>query len=256
VIHWMFIRAAAAESPPATEYTLGPGDVLQVEVLGESGIGGTVVISATGEVSLTYCGLVPLVGKTVFEAEQALRACLADGYLVSPQVAVRVDQYRSQKVEVLGAVEKPGQYYLTSLDSTLRSVLGQAGGVKAEKSVGRVVVTHVTGERTVVPLESLMGPAGDLALRRGDVIDVGQGELVWVGGEVVRPGSVGFMEGMTLTQAIIKAGGPTPLARLRGAYLVRDEDRVQVNVQRMLKGKDEDLALQPGDRVVVPESAL
>lgn len=255
MISWFFVGAAAGEAPSASDYVIGPGDVLQVDIVGES-FGGAFVVGTSGAVSLSYCGLVPVAGKTPYEAEQALRDCLADGYLVSPQVSVRVEEYRSQKVEVLGAVDKPGLYYLTSLDSTLRSVLGQAGGVLAEKSVGRVVVTHTSGERTVVPVAELMGTAGDLELARGDVINVDQGELVWVGGEVAHPGSVSFIDGLTLTQALMKAGGPTPLARLRGAYLVRDEDRISVNVQRMLKGKDEDLVLAPGDRLVVPESAL
>lgn len=253
MIAWILAGAAAAQATP--DYVIGPGDVLQVDIVGET-FGGAFVVSSAGALSLSYCGLVPVSGKTPYEAEQAVRDCLSDGYLVNPQVTLRVQEYRSQKVEVLGAVEKPGLYYLTSLDSTLRSVIGQAGGVLAEKSVGRVVVSHASGERTVLGVDALMGAGGDLELERGDVVQVDQGEHVWVGGEVARPGSVDFVEGLTLTQALMKAGGPTPLARLRGAYLLREGGRVTVNVPRMLRGKDDDLVLLPGDRLVVPESPL
>jgi protein involved in polysaccharide export with SLBB domain len=79
---------------------------------------------------------------------------------------------------------------------------------------------------------------------------------VWVGGEVQRPGSIGYVDGLTVTQALMKAGGPTGVARLSGAYLVRDGDRISVNLKRMLRGKDADFVMEPNDRLVIQESPL
>lgn len=250
------VPAQVPAAPPAqgeSDYHIGPGDILRVEVIGET-FGGSFVVGSTGAISM-YCGLVSVGDKTTLEAESAVRGCFSDGYLVDPQVSIRMEAYRSQKIEVLGAVAQPGLYYLQGA-TTLRSMIGEAGGVKSEKSVGRVVVSRASGERLVVLLDELGGPPGEIVLQRGDVINVDEGEVVYVGGEVTKPGAIGFIDGMTVTQALMKAGGPTGIARLRGAYLLRQgqEDRISVNVRRMLKGKDADFVMQPGDRLVISES--
>ncbi|MEQ1506263.1 MAG: polysaccharide biosynthesis/export family protein [Myxococcota bacterium] len=244
--------ASAASSP---DYEIGPGDVLKVEIHGET-FGGSFVVGSDGDVSIPYCGMLDLGAHTVFAAEIAIRDCLADGYLVDPQVSVSVEEYRSQKVEVLGAVAKPGLYYLQAAENTLRAVIGKAGGIQSEKSIGRVVVNRANNEQLVVLLDELSGPAGEFELQRGDVITVGEGEVVYVGGEVQKPGAIGYLDGMTVTQALMKAGGPTGIARLRGAYLLRADDRISVNLRRMLRGKDGDFVMEPGDRLVIQESPL
>jgi len=247
----ILVRAFAGTA----DYHIGSGDVLQLEVYGET-FGGQFLVGSTGEISIPYCELVPVGGLTVLQAEGAVRSCLANGYLVDPQVSVRVSDYKSQRVEVLGAVGKPGLYYLTGEQTTLRAVLGQAGGVQTERSVGRVVVARPNGDKVILPVDELVGPQGDLELQRGDSISIDEGELVWVGGQVQRPGAVGYVDGMTVTQALMKAGGPTGVAKLKGAYLVRDGDQITVNLKRMLKGKDADFVMRPNDRLVLNESPL
>lgn len=244
----------ASAAPVLPDYRIGAGDVLSVEITGED-FGGSFVVGSNGEISLPYCNRVEVGERSVFDAEASIRACLADGYLVDPQVSVRIEQYRSQRVEVLGAVAKPGLYYLEG-ETTLRSVIGQAGGVQADKSTGRVVVTRSDGERFVYLQDEVQGPAGTMALMRGDVISVEEGQVVYVGGEVEKPGAIGFTDGMTVTQALMKAGGPTGIARLRGAYLLRNDDRIAVNLRRMIRGKDGDFVMLPGDRLVIQESPL
>lgn len=245
-----------APSPDGGDYRIGPGDVLLVEVYGEQ-LGGQFVVGSQGEISFPFCERVDVGERTVFEAERALRTCLADGYLNDPQLSVRVEAYRSKRVEVLGAVGKPGVYFLEG-QTTLRAVIGQAGGIQAEKTTGRVVVTRLGGERLVILQDEVEGPAGAMALQRGDVISVEEGAVVYVGGEVQKPGAIGYIDGLTVTQALMRAGGPTGIARLRGAYLLREgeEDRISVNLRKMLKGKDADLVMKPGDRLVIQESPL
>ncbi|MEZ4238644.1 MAG: polysaccharide biosynthesis/export family protein [Myxococcota bacterium] len=251
-------NAAAASAPAASpaDYHIGAGDILQVEVYGED-IGGKFVVGSNGEIRFPFCDLVPLGQLTVFEAEQSLKTCLSDGYINNPQVSVRIDEYRSHRVEVLGAVGKPGPYYLQG-ETTLRAVIGQAGGIQADKTTGRVVVTRQGGERLVVLETEVDGAGGDLRLERGDVVSVEEGAVVYVGGEVEKPGAVNFTDGLTVTQALMRAGGPTGIARLRGAYLLREgeDDRISVNLRRMLRGKDADLVMRPGDRLVIQESPL
>ena len=235
-------------------YLVGVGDMLHVEVYGES-FGGDFVVGPTGTIRFPYCDVVEVGNETVFAVEAALRDCLSDGYLNNPQISVRIGEYRSQRIEVLGAVGKPGVYFLEG-ETTLRSVIGQAGGVQADKTTGRVVVSR-GAERIVVLLEEVEGPKGGLSLSRGDVISVEEGAVVYVGGEVENPGAIGYIDGLTVTQALMKAGGPTGLARLRGAFLLREgEPRMSVNIRRMLRGKDADFLMKPGDKLVVQESPI
>jgi polysaccharide biosynthesis/export protein len=243
-------------SPATTDYRIGAGDVVWVEVYGEA-FGGKFVVSSSGAIRFPYCDVVEVGGRTVFEAEQRLRTCLADGYLNDPQLSVRIEEYKSQQVEVLGAVGKPGAYALQG-ETTLRSVIGQAGGIQADKTTGRVVVTRQGGERLVVLQDEVDGPGGGMVLQRGDVVSVEEGAVVYVGGEVQKPGAIGFIDGLTVTQALMRAGGPTGIARLRGAYLLREgeDDRISVNLRKMLRGKDADLVMKPGDRLVIQESPL
>jgi protein involved in polysaccharide export with SLBB domain len=152
-------------------------------------------------------------------------------------------------------VGKPGVYFLQG-ETALRSVIGQAGGIQADKTTGRVVVTRQGGERLVFLQDEVEGPLGDLSLQRGDVISVEEGAVVYVGGEVQKPGAIGYIDGLTVTQALMRAGGPTGIARLRGAYVLREEDRISVNLRKMLRGKDADLVMKPGDRLVIQESPL
>jgi polysaccharide biosynthesis/export protein len=252
VILWLLTRSSLAGS---TDYQIGAGDVLKVDVFGET-FGGSFVVGSAGAMTMPFCDGITVGGLTVAEAESAVKSCLGDGYLVDPQVSVRVEEFKSQPVEVLGAVVKPGTYYLTGGAVTLRSLIGQAGGVQSEKSVGRVVVTRQNGDRVVVPIDEIMGPPGEIGLAKGDSVNVDEGELVWVGGEVEKPGAVGYVDGMTVTQALMKAGGPTGVARMAGAYVLRDGDRIAVNLRRMLRGKDADMVLVAGDRLVLQESPL
>lgn len=256
IASWTFWHGSAALAAPSEDYQIGSGDVLQIEIYGEN-FGGTFVVGSNGAIRFPFCDIVELGGKTVFEAEKTLKSCLADGYLNDPQLSVRIGEYKSQQVEVLGAIGKPGVYFLRG-ETTLRAVIGEAGGIQADKTTGRVVVSRPGGERFVVMQEDVEGPQGSLALGGGDVISVEEGYVVYVGGEVANPGAIGYIDGLTVTQALMRAGGPTGVARLRGAYLLREgeDQRISVNLRRMLRGKDADFVMEPGDRLVIQESPL
>ena len=174
---------------------------------------------------------------------------------IDPQVTVRITDYHSQPIEVLGAVGKPGVYYLDG-HTTVRSVITRAGGVKLERSTGQIVVSRKGEPPVQIALNDLDETLGDYTLSSGDVVTVDEGRIVFVAGEVDKPGEIPFAEGMTVSEAFIKAGGNTPLARLAGAYVLRDGEKVPVNLRKILKGKHPDFVLQPGDRLVVPESPI
>ncbi len=253
IIAWTALALALATPG---DYHIGPGDTIDVQVHGEPlGHDGKFVVSASGAVSLTCAGLVEISGQSAHEIADTLRNALMPGCYIDPQITVRVTEHRSQPVEVLGAVQNPGVYYLDR-HTTLRAVVTRAGGVKADRSTGQIVVSRKGHEPLQIPLGALDDVLGDYPLESGDIVTIDEGRIVFVTGEVTKPGEFAFAEGITVSEAFIRAGGRTAVARLSGSYLLRDGEKIQVNLRRIFKGKDADMRLEPGDQLVVPESVL
>jgi polysaccharide export outer membrane protein len=246
--------ASAAEIEE--EYRIGPTDVLDVVVYGQDKLSGPVVVGSAGTITFAIpCGPVPVSGMTVSEAEESIEHVLRPDCFVDPQVSVRVAEYRSRRVEVLGAIAKPGLYYLEG-ETTLRYVIAEAGGVQIEKSAGRIVISRPDGERVSMTFDELEGDLGLLALNKGDVISVEEGLFVYVTGEVDEPGAIVFTSGLTVTEALARAGDASAVARLSGAYVLRGTDKIAVNLRRIRRGKSADMLMEPGDKLFVPESPI
>src|SRR5581483_4737810 len=111
--------AGPVVSSPATpaeaannDYKVGPQDLLNITVFGESGLSGKFRVDGDGSFSFQYLGRVKADGLSVTEIAEVLRKRLADGYLRNPQVSVEIEQYHSQNVYVLGEVRAPNKYSL------------------------------------------------------------------------------------------------------------------------------------------------
>lgn len=247
-----FGGVAFAQTP--VEYRIGPGDKIDLKVHNAELSSEGLVVAPDGTVSVPYVGDVLLAGKTTREAAEHVRVTLEDGYLVNPEVSVRVSQHTSQRIELFGAFAKPGIVSLTG-QTTLRSVVAGAGGVQADKSTGFITITR-GDERITKRVSELNGEAGDFLLLGGDVVDALVGNTIFLAGEVANPGSVTYNTGLTASQALLMAGGHTQFGRLAGAYIVRGDERIQVNLKRVLKGKAADIELRPGDRMIIPVSPI
>ncbi len=133
----LILLARLGATAPAEGYRIGPGDVLKITVYGHEDLTRPAVVAADGRMPFPLIGDVQASGLTPTELEARLRELLGKDYLVDPQVSVAVQEYRSQKVFVLGEAEKPGTYALTGR-ATLLDVLSQAGG--PSKTAGRQLV--------------------------------------------------------------------------------------------------------------------
>lgn len=256
LIFTTLLQAALAQAPLPGDYEIGPGDVIDVKVHGHDFGRSTFVVGTDGRISFPYVGDVFVGARNVYDAEEALVAALADGYLVDPQVTVQVAEFRSKRVEVLGSVGKPGVYFLDG-PTTVRAVVAMAGGVKLGDAGGGDVLLTRGADTTRITLKELESPLGDQVLQAGDVVTIdADANVVYLTGEVSKPGAIGYSDGLTVSQALIRAGGNSGLGRLSGSYILRDGDRISVNLKRVLRGKDADVVLEPGDRVVIPESPL
>ena len=239
---------------PPTTYTLGPGDVLRVSVYDNPDLSQEVTIEADGAFSYPLIGRIQAAGLPVRQLEGLLAKRFAEGYLVSPQVAVTVTQHKSQLVYVMGAVSKPGPYPLQR-QTTLLEALSAAGGPTPDAGF-EVILTHAADQQALqsgtskvsaaangqpalrVSLEQLMagGVPQRITLQDGDVVYVPVAAFVYLAGEIQRPGRYRLEKDTTIQKAVTLAGGFTKFAATKN-----------MTVQRMVDGKRLEFQAGPND---------
>ena len=249
------------------DYRIGAGDVLKITVWGHEDLTRTSVVAADGRMPFPLIGDVPVASLNPTQLEVRLRELLGV-YVVDPQVTVVVQEYRSQKVFVLGEAEKPGTYALTG-QATLLDILSQAGG--PSKTAGRqvIIVRFPRSEEPVAPgaagsrmlrsnLKALLdGDAREnVALESGDTIYIPKMTSFFVLGEVKRPGAFTLEKDTTVLEAITLAGGFTERSAPSVARVLRKRpDGSQESVSLDLSGADpraRDFLLSEADTVLVP----
>jgi polysaccharide export outer membrane protein len=265
----VLLLTVPAGAQQGRDYKIGAGDVLKITVWGHEDLTRTAVVAADGRMPFPLIGDVPVAKLNPTQLEARLRELLGV-YIVDPQVTVVVQEYRSQKVFVLGEVEKPGTYALTSqTQATLLDILSQAGG--PSKTAGRqiIVVRFPKSDAPVAPgaagsqtlkanLKSLLD--GDnrenIVLESGDTIYVPKLTSFFVLGEVKRPGAFSLEKDTTTLEAITLAGGFTERAAPSVARVLRKRaDGNQETVTLDLSGTDpraREFLLAEGDTVLVP----
>ncbi|MGH7966256.1 MAG: polysaccharide biosynthesis/export family protein, partial [Candidatus Binatia bacterium] len=117
----------------ASDYPVGPGDVLDISVPSLEEIKRrTVRVAGDGTISLPLVGTVQAKGLTEEELREEIRRRLEADFMHNPQVDIFVKEYRSRQVAVMGAVAKPGLYSIASGADTILDVISQAGGMTGE----------------------------------------------------------------------------------------------------------------------------
>lgn len=250
------------------EYRIGPKDVLKVTVWGHDDLARSVVVSATGTFPFPLIGEVQAAGLTAGQLEARLRELLGRDYLVDPQVTVVVQEYRSQRVFVLGEAEKPGTYPLTG-QATLLDILSLAGGPAQNAGREVLVVRFPRSEGPVSPgregsvtlrvdLKRLLDgdAAENLALENGDTIYIPKVTSFFVLGEVQRQGAYALERETTVLEAVTLAGGFTDQAAPAQAKILRKlTDGTQQTIEVDLSGADpraRQLLVVNGDTIVIP----
>jgi polysaccharide biosynthesis/export protein len=243
----------------AVAYRVGPGDVLEVTVDGRADLSRLPTVQTTGSVWLPRAGLVEVHGLTTDEVAARVAPLLAGEDLVSPRVRVRVREYQSQYVWVRGAVRRPGRKPLRSGSRLVDALLdagGFAEGASGEVTVERAAGGFADGSRTAPFRFAGSGPAPEeltqlgLPLRAGDVITAAAQRWVVLSGAVRKPGRYPFEAALTLSRLVEAAGGV--LHGGRGRVIVRRAGtEIEADLEAIRDGKTGDVALAPGDEVVV-----
>lgn len=265
--------ATAAGVPPGVAQSrmpmaapIGPGDLLEVSEARTPDVHASVRVSASGTVTLALAGEVRVVGMDEGTAAHAIESALIDrGMLTHPQVTVLVTAYAGQDVTVLGEVGRPGVYSY-AVHHRLLDLISTASGLSA--NAGRLVfITHRDEVETVQAV--VLDPAGtdtsvdhDPELLPGDTVQVSRAGLVYVVGDVIRPGGfpVDQVQTTTAMQALSLAWGPGQNAALTKAILIREQPGgrtvTTLNLKRMLRGQDPDIPIRDRDILFVPDSTM
>jgi polysaccharide biosynthesis/export protein len=137
-------KAATAATSAAEEYTIGSDDLLVVNVWKEPEISRNVVVRPDGKISLPLLGDLRASGRTPVQLQEEIKAQLSN-YLTNPEVAVIVQEARSQKFNILGEVEHPGSYPL-SRSMTVLDAIAIAGGLRDFAKGRKIYVLRVAAD--------------------------------------------------------------------------------------------------------------
>ena len=241
---------------PAAEYRLGSGDVVRINVYQNPDLMLETRVTEAGIVSYPLLGAIRLGGLSVTEAEKLIADGLRNGNFVKqPQVTLVVLQVRGNQASVLGQVNRPGRYPIEVADMRLTDLLAMAGGAAGNGSDLVVVTGTRNGQpfRTEIDLPMVFADGGkskDILVLNGDTVWVDRQPLVYIYGEVQRPGPMRVERGMTLMQSLATGGGLTLRGTQKGIRIHRKaaDGKVQV-LEPTLDDK-----VQDGDVVYVRES--
>jgi polysaccharide export outer membrane protein len=277
----------------ASDYPVGPGDVIEVNVAGMEEIRNfSQRVTGEGTISLPFVGVIKAGGLTDKALRAEIRARLETHYMRDPQVSLFVREFRSRQVAVIGAVQKPGLYNLTGSGDSILSMVSQAGGMSGAfaERILFIPAEAVTGDKAqelasalpahliqrdpaplilkdVEPLVidlAAMNRGGNenylsMPVRPGDVIMIpGSGDVL-VQGWVEKPGSYKITPGLTVLGVVAAAGGAMYAADTRAVKLFRTgaQGRKTVfisDLDAIAEGRAPDLPLLEGDVIDIASS--
>ncbi len=258
----LVVCSSSAQQPESL--LVRPGDLVHISVLEAPELDQRARVSDAGEISLLLGGSIKITGITPNAAERSIENALVSGhYILHPHVSVLVEQNTTQNVTVIGQVKTPGSYPITTPRSIL-DVLALAGGLNEVADRHLVIQRRDTDIKTsfFFSNDPALAMSSGITVDPGDIVYVPHAEIVYVLGDVNRPG--GFAKTtndskLTVLQTIALAGATPSSAVPSHARLIRKTaDGGYVNLplplSAMQRGKKPDIPLQADDIIYVPFS--
>lgn len=243
---------------------IGPGDLLRVQVYDTPELDQHPRVDDAGNARLLFAGDILVAGKTPAQAADAIASALVAKQLMRhPQVSVTVEQYATQDVSVLGEVNKPGNYALSTPRSVL-DVLSMAGGLNPLADRHIVIRHHNSpGQQEVyfAASDARKNVEADVKVYPGDLVLISRSHFVYVLGDVARPGGYPMSTTdvpMTLLETLSEAGSANRTAVLSNVTLIRKASggtqESRLDIAAIEKGKQPDFAVEPDDVIFIPFS--
>ena len=243
---------------PTETYKVGIGDILFINLQNSSKGSTYFTVLNDGTIDYPLAGeMVSVAGLTTEDIEDALREKVK--LYDNPQISVKVREYSSHKITVLGLVEKSGEKYIQREAVPLFVVRAEAV-VQAKAS--RVVIRRA--DSTVETISLKDEKAENTLIFPNDIVEFtddstssknGQARFFFIGGEVVSVGQKDYFDGLTLTQAILASGGLRKDGIKKVIIRRKNADGLLVSTEYNLKlikdGKVPDPTLEAGDTIEV-----
>jgi len=250
------VNAAAKDLALTKIYRVGPNDVLDIRINDNASQSTLFTITAAGLLEhpmlaepMTAGGLTTDEIGSRLESELKRRALIDN-----PKVSVGVRDYASHMILVSGLVKDSGTKILRREAIPLYVVVADAQPLP---EAARVTVLRNESNQTF-DVELAESSEMNLLVRPGDVITLHPSvmQFVYIGGAVTQPGEKTYRRGLTLTQALISAGGAT--SKAKEARLGRDDGKgflvvTKFKLKEIESGKVQDPAVKPGDRITIKE---
>lgn len=282
------LKSRSGSSDRDLTYRIGTQDEIEINVFDVPELNLSAKVNQIGFISLPLLGGVKAVGLTEPELQQALKEKLRS-YLKNPEVFVAVKKYASQRVAVVGAVNKPGSFALEQGGQTIQEVINLAGGITSKasnfltfvpgavasgssslqdpaidsESKARLALSLASGKQAgfEIALDQLYGTTGGIPLqipvRSGDMIVLPEAGKISIEGEVEKPGQYELSQQMTVLGALNAAGSITYSAKIDEIEIVRDispvdKARYVFDLDSIRSGQMKDMKLRTGDVLRVP----
>ena len=243
---------------------IGPGDMINVTVFETPELSASLRVNQNGDINMPVLGPVHVSGLNTLQAAMAIQNALRDeGMLIDPHVTVSTTEFASQGASVIGEVHNPG-IYPTLGSRRLLDMIALAGGVSS--AAGRLVTIIHRGDSAhpvhiaLQPTPAAMREQKNPVILPGDTVDVAKAGVIYIIGDVLRPGGilVDNNERLSVIEALSLAGGMDKTAALSGTKLIRKlptgREEVDLDLKRMLYGKQADVLVSDGDILFVPSS--
>ena len=221
--------APSSNLPTPSNYVLGPGDEVIIEIWGTNEATIRRTISQEGTINIPNIGLVNLNGMTIRKADAYMKKKLGqiysvDGDNAKSEIKLSLGNIRTIQVNMMGEVANPGTYYLSSL-SNLYHALHRAGGVSRLGSLRDIQLIRKGKVIANVDIYDFIREGrmeGDLILEEGDIINVPPYDIIVdIAGNVRRPMSYELKDGETVADLLDYAAGFTGDAYTKNIRMIR-----------------------------------
>jgi polysaccharide biosynthesis/export protein len=248
-----------------TRYTIGPGDKVNVTVWARPELSGSHVVGPDGDIQIPFVGSVRVAELTPDQAGVKLSGVLSE-YYVGAYATITMLSYSGNSVTVLGHVAHPGLLVFND-NPTLLEVLARAGTPTTESKateVQRCAVFRGNDRALWLDLRPLYrgdDSALNLRMRRDDMVYVPQRseQLIYVMGQVTKPGAYELTPNMSFLDALAQAGGPSDNAKPSQIVFARPRENIQqiIDFKNFIGGNGEaNYTLKEGDIIYVPKSGI
>jgi len=242
------------------EYILGPEDTIKISVFQHAELTMNTTVSSTGKISYYLIDDIQAAGMTQFQLRDKVRKELTQ-YIKNPKVVIRIIEYRSHKIFVLGQIKTPGVFRMRNNYSLLEAI-SLAGGITSNAYLGGAYVVR-DGQALLVNFVDMIEKGDtreDIPLQAGDVVYIpdSRNRQVYVLGEVNKQSALPIRGQLSLLGAIAQAGGFTQDAQMGKIFILRGNlsrpEFLQVDASNLKNYVD--IPLKQGDIIYVATSGF